>query len=311
MTHTSHPTSNTKFKVGDRVRVKTASEILDLLDRDARYEGLPFMPQMSELCGREFEVTRWVNNVCFQSESGANFARLANCVLLNVARCDGASYGGCQMGCPLIWKTAWVGQSDMPSGSDVTAEGGDSKKSTLLELAQQNIGDPAATVSCQATELYQITDPRGRLSLEQYKDELNLNRVSAMALASSMCSGLLARFKGEHNVTGVLKRTPVQDLGLAKGDVVQVKTKEEIIKTLDQSGKNRGLWFDPVMLRFCGQKLVVTKRIDTLVDEITGKVRKLKTPSVVLDDLHCQPGERRFCSRLLMLFWREIWLERV
>ena len=104
--------SNSKFKVGDRVRVKTASEILDSLDSQARHEGLPFMPQMSEFCGQELEVTRWVNNVCYQSDEGVKFAQLGNCVLLDVARCDGASYGGCQMACPLIWKTAWIQSTD-------------------------------------------------------------------------------------------------------------------------------------------------------------------------------------------------------
>ena len=64
------------------------------------------------------------------------------------------------------------------------------------------------------------------------------------------------------------------------------------------------------MLRYCGQRLKVTERITTLVDETSGKIRQLKVPSVVLEDLHCDPSARRFCSRLLHLFWREAWLDR-
>jgi hypothetical protein len=50
--------------------------------------------------------------------------------------------------------------------------------------------------------------------------------------------------------------------------------------------------------------------VTVLVDETDGQIRQLKVPSVVLDDLRCDPNERRFCSRLLHLFWREAWLER-
>ena len=92
--------------------------------------------------------------------------------------------------------------------------------------------------------------------------------------------------------------------------MVTVKSQADIVKTLNVNGKNRGLWFDPVMLRYCGQTLKVTDRITTLVDETSGKIRQLKIPSVVLEDLQCDPSARRFCSRLLHLFWREVWLDR-
>lgn len=65
------------------------------------------MPQMVSFCGKELEVTRWVNNVCFPTQGGSDFGNLTDSVLLNVKRCDGGSFGGCQMGCPLIWKTEW------------------------------------------------------------------------------------------------------------------------------------------------------------------------------------------------------------
>ena len=144
-------------------------------------------------------------------------------------------------------------------------------------------------------QLHQITHKRNRLNVGQYVDEVNLNRVSVTALATSFCGGMLGRIAGSNqSVVGTQKRTPVSDLKLSVGDVVTVKSRSDIIKTLDANGKNCGLWFDPVMLRYCGQTLEVTKRITTLVDESSGKIRQLKISSVVLDDLQCDPNERRF-----------------
>jgi len=184
------------------------------------------------------------------------------------------------------------------------------KASSKLSCASAKAMD-SGLASCQGTQLHQITHKRNRLNVGQYVDEVNLNRVSVTALATSFCGGMLGRIAGSNqSVVGTQKRTPVSDLKLSVGDVVTVKSRSDIIKTLDANGKNRGLWFDPVMLRYCGQTLEVTKRITTLVDESSGKIRQLKISSVVLEDLQCDPNERRFCSRLLHLFWREAWLER-
>jgi hypothetical protein len=164
---------------------------------------------------------------------------------------------------------------------------------------------------CQATQLINISTPLSGSRLNRYAQEIKLNRVSASEIATSFCGGMLARLRGvSGTVHGTLKRTPVTDLQLEVGDRVRVKSIEEITATLDVNGKNRGLWFDPAMRRYCGQTLTVSKRVTVLVDETDGQIRQLKVPSVVLDDLRCDPNERRFCSRLLHLFWREAWLER-
>ncbi|MDB2686039.1 hypothetical protein N9Y42_02405 [Mariniblastus sp.] len=303
------PNQVTRFRVGDRVQVAHAEHILSTLDSNCRFEGLPFMPQMVSFCGQELTVTRWVNNVCYPVQGGADFGNLTNSVLLNVDRCDGSSFGGCQMACPLIWKTEWLTSN---TSQNETTDGLNAPEAVkqLNDFAAANAMN-SGLVTCQATQLHQITHRRNRLNVEQYVDEVNLNRVSATALATSFCGGMLGRVTGSKRpIVGTLKRTPISDLQLVPGDAVTVKSQSDIIKTLDTNGKNRGLWFDPVMLRYCRQKLKVTERITTLVDETSGQIRQLKVPSVVLEDLQCDPTARRFCSRLLHLFWREAWLER-
>lgn len=208
----------------------------------------------------------------------------------------------------VIWKTEWLA----PANDQHARDGMNAPEAMkqLLDFAIANAMN-SELANCQATQLHQITHKRNRLNVGRYIDEVNLNRVSVTAMATSFCGGMLGRVVGsKQSVVGTQKRTPTSDLKLPPGDKVIVKSEQAIIETLDANGKNRGLWFDPVMLRYCGQELKVIQRITTLVDEMSGRIRHLKIPSVVLEDLQCQPGERRFCSRLLHLFWREAWLER-
>ena len=42
------------LRTGDWVEVKSALEILESLDGDGTLDGLPFMPEMMDYCGRQF-----------------------------------------------------------------------------------------------------------------------------------------------------------------------------------------------------------------------------------------------------------------
>jgi hypothetical protein len=58
----------------------------------------------------------------------------------------------------------------------------------------------------------------------------------------------------------------------------------------------------------------VQKCVTKIIDERTGKMRRMKTPSVILDSVVCQSRYsecRLFCPRSIYSYWREIWLERV
>ena len=265
------------------------------------------MPQMVELCGQSTTIVKWVTSSCVPTENGVLYGGVSDAVLLNVGRCDGQSFGGCQMDCPLMWKTAWLSNEVNPEVEDCS-----DAASELRQLAERNAIAADGCAKCQATQLVHISDTTQGSRLKQYATEMNLNRVSMSTIATSFCGGMLARLSGASGtVHGDLKRTPLVDLQLNVGEKVRVKSRDEIVKTLNTQGKNRGLWFDPVMLRYCGQELTVSKRVTVLVDETNGQIRNLKVPSVVLDDLRCDSSQRRFCVRLLQLFWREAWLERV
>jgi hypothetical protein len=108
--------------------------------------------------------------------------------------------------------------------------------------------------------------------------------------------------------------TPRGDLGLRPGDLVRVKSHEEILATLDSRLSNRGLTFDAELVPFCGKVFRVSTCVERFVDEKTGQLRKMNTPAVILEGVGCKSlysGRRIFCPRSILHWWREIWLERV
>jgi len=53
-----------KLKAGEWVRVLSKEEILATLDKNGRYEELPFMPQMLQYCGQKLRVARRAHKLC-------------------------------------------------------------------------------------------------------------------------------------------------------------------------------------------------------------------------------------------------------
>ncbi len=108
--------------------------------------------------------------------------------------------------------------------------------------------------------------------------------------------------------------TPVARLDLQAGELVRVKSHEAILHTISTANQNRGLSFDAEMVPYCGGTYRVQKRVRRLIDERSGEMRELKTPSLILESVVCQSRYsecRYFCPRSIHSYWREIWLERV
>jgi hypothetical protein len=104
-------------------------------------------------------------------------------------------------------------------------------------------------------------------------------------------------------------RTPAASLDLQANDAVVIRTKEEIAPTLVGS-RNKGLWFDREMIRYCGRRAVVRKRVSRVIHESTKKMITMKTPCVVLEEVVATGEFLRLCPQHEYIFWREIWLKR-
>jgi hypothetical protein len=100
-----------------------------------------------------------------------------------------------------------------------------------------------------------------------------------------------------------------QVLGLQPGEIVEVKSQEEIRRTLDATGKNLNLGFMPEMWDYCGRQLSVLKRVEKICLENEPRtVRRLEN-TVILEGAFCK-GSGIGCDRACFYFWRECWLKR-
>jgi hypothetical protein len=122
------------------------------------------------------------------------------------------------------------------------------------------------------------------------------------------------RLRGPHT-----NGTPVAVLDLKPGELVRVKAFDQIVATLDRKKRNRGINICHEMTRCCGAVAEVRYRVTRLIEERSGKMRELKH-SVTLQNPRGEPslcdeclcyGEMGDCPRGELMYWREIWLDRV
>jgi len=95
---------------------------------------------------------------------------------------------------------------------------------------------------------------------------------------------------------------------------VRVRPHEEILKTVNQERKNRGMYWDAEMVPYCGGTYRVKKRVSKIIEEQTGKMMNLKNEAIMLDGVYCQGKyscHRMLCPRAIYSYWREAWLERI
>ena len=338
------------LRVGDWVRVRSEEEIRRTLDESGCLDGLPFMPQMLQSCGQRFRVSKRAHKMCDPS-GGPLPRRMQEAVFLEELRCDGDAYGGCEMQCRIIWKEAWLERIDESSESDVekaTRHHRNNDGGALEELVSRNSkrrstsanGEPTWEYRCQATRIPAATTPLARLDFVQYVEDLRYGNATVREVVRAIClevfeqSAVLGIGLGSFmrwswdRLHGLVNgppypyrrgrlpngsRTPTANLGLAPGDLVRIKTYEEIRNTITEDLSNRGLTFSAEMVPYCGQTMQVSKRLTRVINEKTGHLIELKNPCLVLDGAVCTGLYARpfMCPRGLPPYWREIWLERV
>ena len=101
-------------------------------------------------------------------------------------------------------------------------------------------------------------------------------------------------------------------MALSAGDWVQVRSKEEILATLDANGRLDGMPFMPQMFKWCGQRFQVSKRAhktcDTVTGYNTGEWLGRRLPDAVHLDLRCDGEAYGGCQAACLIFWKEAWL---
>src|SRR6266403_1887256 len=100
-------------------------------------------------------------------------------------------------------------------------------------------------------------------------------------------------------------------LNFIVGELVEVRSRDEILSTLDQNGKLDAMPFMPEMLQYCGKRFRVFKRADKTCDNIKDwSLRRVKN-AVHLTGVRCDGASHSNCDAGCLIFWNEKWLKRV
>jgi hypothetical protein len=91
------------------------------------------------------------------------------------------------------------------------------------------------------------------------------------------------------------------------GNLVSIRSKEEILASLDSNGAYEELPFMPEMVPFCGKTARIYRRADRTWVDGDG-MRRLKN-SVLLEGLRCNGSAHDDCQRQCLFFWKEAWLK--
>jgi hypothetical protein len=330
-----------KLCVGDLVEVRSEQEILATLDDQGAFDGMPFMPEMLEYCGKRFRVAKRADKTC-DTITLTGLRRLYDTVHLEGLRCSGSGHDGCQAYCFLFWNEAWlkrVEKDDMAACVPPTqAAEAPFDLVRLNELTRRsNQSDQSETVyRCQSTELLKCSEPLSGWDIRQYVRDVRSGNITITNLLKAV---LLRLFQKSLHVgigyraqiwtynrlqacwhgtpypflQGQLDKTPRERLDIYPGELVEVKTYDEILATLDRKNKNQGLGFDAEMVPYCGSVRRVIARVERIIDERTGKMIKIPSDCLLLEGTECQAkylNNQLFCPRSIPSYWREIWVKK-
>ncbi len=295
------------LRAGDVAEIRSKEEIRSTLDERGNYEGLPFMDEMWQYCGKRYRVFRRAEKVCVESTL---LRQMENAVFLEEIRCDGNSHDACDRACLIFWKEAWLRKVEGLESIQLHHA-----PNRPLE-GNRSVSERGKAYSCQSTSIMTATTPLSRWDLKQYvRDVVSGNFTTLQVLRALFIStyNRISRVMGGREygaATGDNSRTPVISLNLQPGEFVEIRSRDEISATIDKYGKNRGLFIDYEMLRHAGKQFRVLKRVDNIILETTGKMRNIEN-TVLLEGTACEGLCRRACARNSYPMWREAWLKRV
>jgi hypothetical protein len=320
-----------KFFAGDRVVVRSPQEILSTLDANGTLDGHPFMPEMLERCGKSYRVHRRVEKTCVETppplEPNRRFAK-NDVVTLEGLRCDGSAHDGCKRGCRFYWKEAWLRPADGNEEDGNANEVPVDAAAVAALRARLKVKADEQRYFCQSTELLRSTVAfPGKM--KPWLVRIALRQVRQKDRSLSEIAQLFVRWfhirlhravAGDDRLRGPhTKETPVEVLDLKPGELVRVKPLDQIVATLNKKKRNRGMVVCHEMTLCCERVAEVRYRVNRVIEEISGKMRELNHTVTLqgplgqkslCDECLCY-GEMGDCPRGELMYWREIWLERV
>ena len=196
----AHLKKKRKLSVGDWVQVRSRDEILKTLDAMGQLDGMPFMPEMFQYCGQRFQVYKRAHKTCDYTTSYPYHTRRLEETVHLKTRCSGEAHDGCQAGCLLYWKLAWLkpvdGDPDNLVGlsSKTTGEGvgdaesriGCSESAIWAHTQISDVNGGAPTYVCQVTQVPYATQPLAWWDLRQYFEDYWSGNVGFRRIVSGV-----------------------------------------------------------------------------------------------------------------------------
>jgi hypothetical protein len=231
-------------------------------------------------------------------------------VLLAGVRCSGADHDGCQKACNIFWREAWLRKVDDARPARLTQDGHQRLRARLKTVSGAN------TYFCQSSEILRATVGLSRWErISKCVEDVRSGNCGVFEMIGRI--SVWVYWKTRRAILGPYahgnnQSTPVQSLSLEPGECVEVKSLGGIRETLDDKSYNRGLLFTPSMGHLCGQQRRVERRIERIIVDGTGEMRKLRN-TVYLENSECECSCVAFggCPRGEFSYWREIWLRRL
>lgn len=305
--------------------MRSVDEIMSTLEPDGTIDGQLFMPEMLQFAGRELRVDSSAHKTC---DGAAGLRTMESTVHLEGVRCDGSAHDGCQAGCLLFWRQEWlepVAPGARPAPVSDTTDEAALASLTPHTRGTNDAGEPV--YRCQATDVLRASQPLPQYDPRQYVRDLTTRNVDLRTFLAGLFVYVFKKYQllsqrllprrlriqgGKpypfYAGSGTGERTPVVDL--EPGQLVEIRSKEEITPTLNSDNRNRGMLFDYEMVPFCGTQARVNRHVRRIIDEKTGKMIKLGD-CVALDNVACQGIYHRFCQRKIDTYWRSAWLRPV
>ena len=342
------------MRIGDWVEVRSKAEILQTLDGNGRLEGMPFMPEMFAFCGQKFQVYKIAHKTCDYSIYPYRVRSLERAVHLKTrcdGKAHGGCQAGCLLYWKESWLKAVGENRDLdtpdranvgsPESLEAQTQTGCSESDVWTHVELPHAEDESPTYLCQMTQIPAATTPLVWWDLRQYVADYRSGNVSLARILTTFTYwayyslsqagiGLGRPMRWLYDQMSPLwggplfprklgtipdgQPTPLVKLDLQPGEMVKVKAYQDILKTVDASNRNRGMYWDAELVPYCGGTYKVLGSVTRLIGERTGKMQVMKTPCIILDSVVCQARYsscRLFCPKSMYPYWRETWLERV
>ncbi len=317
------------LRAGERVRLRPWHEIQATLDADGCTDKLPFMQEMIALQGGAMTVDSRADKTCDTINLVGCTREMDDTVHLANMRCDGSAHGGCQAQCMFYFREQWLER--VPNGELLAPAPADEAPAELVATLDRFANPSAGYYRCQATQGLEASRPLRR-GIGHYWTTLRTRNVplskvllwvfwAIVNLYQKFSRHFVPRpLRYQHGATLPYLWGPIKDekwpeeppLDLQPGELVEVRSQEEIRATLDRYQRNRGLWFDQEMVKWCGTQGRILHRVERLIDEGTGKMLRVKKDLYIISGMvGCEGVFHKLCTRAPMGMMRDIWLRRV